>query len=123
MLLDHALYLNTLQDWMRVVSNDSKVFSVVNRRRGEKGYRLLQGDNLCSLFLSLIQQQVEKKNFLLFLVEQYLKNVTTEMIYISTNMIGSMCTCICVCAHMHTELIYVSLVFSSKTINTFCMYV
>lgn len=45
-----------------------------------------------------------KTTFLLFLVEQYLKNVTTEMIYISTNMIGSMCTCICVCAHMHTEM-------------------
>lgn len=66
MLLDHALYLNTLQDWMRVVSNDSKVLSVVNRRRGEKGYRLLQGDNLCSLFLSLIQQQVEKQPFCYF---------------------------------------------------------
>lgn len=37
------------------------------------------------------------------MVEQYLKNVTTETIYISTNMIGSMCTCICVCAHMHTN--------------------
>nr|KAG5709415.1 hypothetical protein BaRGS_029264 [Batillaria attramentaria] len=50
---------NKFKDWMRVVSNDSKVLSVVNRRRGEKGYRLLQGDNLRSLFLSLIQQQEE----------------------------------------------------------------
>jgi hypothetical protein len=46
------------KDWMRVVSNDSKILSVVNRRRGEKGYRLLQGDNLRSLLLSLIRQQV-----------------------------------------------------------------
>ena len=43
---------------MRVVSNDSKVLTVINRRRGEKGYRLLQGDNLRSLFLQLIQTQV-----------------------------------------------------------------
>ncbi|XP_076466624.1 dynein heavy chain domain-containing protein 1-like isoform X2 [Babylonia areolata] len=50
---------NKFKDWMRVVSNDSKVLSVVNRRRGEKGYRLLQGDNLRSLLLSLIQQQEE----------------------------------------------------------------
>ncbi|XP_025095393.1 dynein heavy chain domain-containing protein 1-like isoform X2 [Pomacea canaliculata] len=57
------------KDWMRVVSNDSKVLSVVNRRRGEKGYRLLQGDNLCSLFLSLIQQQDE----ILQDLEQYLE--------------------------------------------------
>lgn len=46
---------------MRVVSNDSKVLSVVNRRRGEKGYRLLQGDNLRSLFLSLTQQMVSEQ--------------------------------------------------------------
>ena len=52
-------YAAVLQDWMRVVSNDSKVLSVVNRRRGEKGYRLLQGDNLRSLLLSLILQQVD----------------------------------------------------------------
>ena len=52
-------YIAVLQDWMRVVSNDSKVLSVVNRRRGEKGYRLLQGDNLRSLLLSLILQQVD----------------------------------------------------------------
>ena len=52
-------YVAVLQDWMRVVSNDSKVLSVVNRRRGEKGYRLLQGDNLRSLLLSLILQQVD----------------------------------------------------------------
>ncbi|KAL8594105.1 hypothetical protein ACOMHN_000817 [Nucella lapillus] len=50
---------NKFKDWMRVVSNDSKVLSVVNRRRGEKGYRLLQGDNLRALLLSLIQQQEE----------------------------------------------------------------
>ncbi|KAH3716379.1 hypothetical protein DPMN_059101 [Dreissena polymorpha] len=44
---------------MRVVSNDSKVLTVINRRRGEKGYRLLQGDNLRSLFLTLIQMEVK----------------------------------------------------------------
>ena len=49
---------------MRVVSNDSKVLTVINRRRGEKGYRLLQGDNLRSLFLQLIQLQVVKDPFL-----------------------------------------------------------
>lgn len=43
---------------MRVVSNDSKVLTVINHRRGEKGYRLLQGDNLRGLFLQLIQMQV-----------------------------------------------------------------
>lgn len=44
---------------MRVVANDSKVLTVVNRKRGEKGYRLLQGDNLRTLFLGLIQLQEE----------------------------------------------------------------
>lgn len=44
---------------MRVVSNDSKVLTVVNRKRGEKGYRLLQGDNLRTLFLGLIQSKEE----------------------------------------------------------------
>jgi hypothetical protein len=48
-----------LQDWMRVVSNDSKVLTVVNRKRVEKGYRLLQGDNLRALFLTLIQSMEE----------------------------------------------------------------
>ncbi|KAK6166840.1 hypothetical protein SNE40_023452 [Patella caerulea] len=50
---------NKLKDWMRVVSLDSKVMSVVNHRRGSKGYRLLQGDNLRSLFLSIIQEEEE----------------------------------------------------------------
>ena len=59
-----SLCVALLQDWMRVVSNDSKVLSVVNRRRGEKGYRLLQGENLRSLLLSLVLQQV---NWVLFL--------------------------------------------------------
>ncbi|XP_035825634.1 dynein heavy chain domain-containing protein 1 [Aplysia californica] len=47
------------KDWMRVVSNDSKCLSVVNRRRGDKGYRLLQGDNLKALLLSLTREQEE----------------------------------------------------------------
>lgn len=45
---------------MRVVSLDSKVLTVINRQRGVKGYRLLQGDNLRSLFLELIWMQVAK---------------------------------------------------------------
>ncbi|XP_069111192.1 dynein heavy chain domain-containing protein 1-like isoform X2 [Argopecten irradians] len=47
------------KDWMRVVSNDSKILTVVHRKRGEKGYRLLQGDNLRALFLQLIESQEE----------------------------------------------------------------
>jgi len=43
---------------MRVVSNDSKVLTVINRQRGVKGYRLLQGDNLRGLFLELVRIQV-----------------------------------------------------------------
>lgn len=46
---------------MRVVSLDSKVMTVVHRKRGEKGYRLLQGDNLRALLLNLIQKQVNKE--------------------------------------------------------------
>ncbi|CAG5130198.1 unnamed protein product, partial [Candidula unifasciata] len=50
---------NKFKDWMRVVSNDSRCLSVVSRRRGDKGYRLLQGDNLRSLLLSIIKEQEE----------------------------------------------------------------
>ncbi|GFR96312.1 dynein heavy chain domain-containing protein 1-like, partial [Elysia marginata] len=50
---------NKFKDWMRVVSNDSKCLSVVNRRRGDKGYRLLQGDNLRSLLLTIMKEQEE----------------------------------------------------------------
>ena len=41
-----------------MLSNDSKCLSVVNRPRGTKGYRLLQGDNLKALLLSLTSEQV-----------------------------------------------------------------
>ncbi|KAL3832089.1 hypothetical protein ACJMK2_023767 [Sinanodonta woodiana] len=58
-----------VKDWMRVVSNDSKVLTVVNRRRGEKGYRLLQGDNLRSLFLQLTQQQEEILKYLMTMLD------------------------------------------------------
>ncbi|XP_060599368.1 dynein heavy chain domain-containing protein 1-like [Ruditapes philippinarum] len=57
------------KDWMRVVSNDSKVLTVINRRRGEKGYRLLQGDNLRALFLQLIQTQEEILKYLTSLMD------------------------------------------------------
>ncbi|KAK7008742.1 dynein heavy chain domain-containing protein 1, partial [Biomphalaria glabrata] len=50
---------NKFKDWMRVSSSDSKCMSVINRRRGEKGYRLLQGDNLRVLLQSLIKDQEE----------------------------------------------------------------
>ncbi|KAH9487912.1 hypothetical protein Btru_067436 [Bulinus truncatus] len=50
---------NKFKDWMRVSSSDSKCISVVNRRRGEKGYRLLQGDNLRTLLQTLIKEQEE----------------------------------------------------------------
>ncbi|CAL1542050.1 unnamed protein product, partial [Lymnaea stagnalis] len=50
---------NKFKDWMRVSSNDSKCMSVVNRRRGDRGYRLLQGDNLRTLLQSLIKEQEE----------------------------------------------------------------
>ncbi|KAJ8313858.1 hypothetical protein KUTeg_008419 [Tegillarca granosa] len=57
------------KDWMRVVSLDSKVMTVVHRKRGEKGYRLLQGDNLRALLLNLIQKQEEILKFLDELLE------------------------------------------------------
>ncbi|XP_048242736.1 dynein heavy chain domain-containing protein 1-like [Haliotis rufescens] len=50
---------NQFKDWMRVVSNDSSVMSVVGRKWGEKGYRFLQGNNLRSMLLSLIHTQEE----------------------------------------------------------------
>ncbi|XP_052798483.1 dynein heavy chain domain-containing protein 1-like isoform X5 [Mya arenaria] len=50
---------NKFKNWMQVVSNDSKVLTVINRRRGEKGYRLMQGDKLRADFLELIQKQEE----------------------------------------------------------------
>ncbi|ESP00380.1 hypothetical protein LOTGIDRAFT_173233 [Lottia gigantea] len=48
---------NKLKDWMRVVVQDNKVMSVVNHKRGSKGYRLLQGDYLRTLFLNIIAEE------------------------------------------------------------------
>ncbi|XP_062587861.1 dynein heavy chain domain-containing protein 1-like, partial [Saccostrea cucullata] len=57
------------KDWMRVVSNNSKVITVVGRKRGEKGFRLLQGDYLINMFLELNQKQEEILKFLRTLLE------------------------------------------------------
>ncbi|XP_056008158.1 dynein heavy chain domain-containing protein 1-like [Ostrea edulis] len=57
------------KDWMRVVSNNSKVMTVVGRKRGEKGFRLLQGDYLINMFLELNQKQEEILKFLRVLLE------------------------------------------------------
>ncbi|XP_078321880.1 dynein heavy chain domain-containing protein 1-like isoform X9 [Crassostrea virginica] len=57
------------KDWMRVVSNNSKVMTVVGRKRGEKGFRLLQGDFLINMFLELNQKQEEILKFLRGLLE------------------------------------------------------
>uniref|UniRef100_A0A8W8M9M4 AAA+ ATPase domain-containing protein n=1 Tax=Magallana gigas TaxID=29159 RepID=A0A8W8M9M4_MAGGI len=57
------------KDWMRVVSNNSKVMTVVGRKRGEKGFRLLQGDYLINMFLELNQKQEEILKYLRVLLE------------------------------------------------------
>ena len=40
------------------VSRDSKVLSVLAKRRGEKGYRELQGEALRSMLFSLLKEEV-----------------------------------------------------------------
>lgn len=40
------------------VSRDSKVLSVLAKKRGEKGYRELQGEALRSMLFSLLKEEV-----------------------------------------------------------------
>jgi hypothetical protein len=44
---------------MSTVADDPKVMSVVTKRRGEKGFKLLSGDVLKEMFKDLIQDQEE----------------------------------------------------------------
>lgn len=43
---------------MYCVSRDSKVLSVLPKKRGEKGYRELQGEVLRSMLYSLLKEEV-----------------------------------------------------------------
>lgn len=47
-----------IQDFMASVSRDPKVLSVLSKKRGEKGYRELQGENLRSMLFSLLKEEV-----------------------------------------------------------------
>ena len=43
---------------MASVSRDPKVLSVLSKKRGEKGCRELQGENLRSMLFSLLKEEV-----------------------------------------------------------------
>lgn len=47
-----------IQDFMASVSRDPKLLSVLSKKRGEKGYRELQGENLRSMLFSLLKEEV-----------------------------------------------------------------
>ncbi|XP_064648692.1 dynein axonemal heavy chain 6-like isoform X2 [Lineus longissimus] len=47
------------KDFMSAVADDPRVLSVVTKRRGEKGFKLLSGDVLKNMFSDLIQDQEE----------------------------------------------------------------
>lgn len=43
---------------MTAVLRDPRVLSVLEKKKGEKGYRELQGENLREMFFSLVAKQV-----------------------------------------------------------------
>ena len=47
-----------IQDIMKAVANDPKVLSILSKRKGQKGWRELQGDVLSDNLMQLIKQQV-----------------------------------------------------------------
>lgn len=46
------------QEIMKAIVADPKVLSILNKRKGQKGWRELQGDNLKDVLLSVIQTEV-----------------------------------------------------------------
>ena len=46
------------QDIMKAVANDPKVLSILSKRKGQKGWRELQGDVLRDNLMQLIKHQV-----------------------------------------------------------------
>ena len=50
---------------MAAVLKDSKVLSVLEKKRGDKGYRELQGDKLRELFVDVISKEVVIYSYLL----------------------------------------------------------
>ena len=54
------------------VSRDSKVLSVLAKKRGEKGYRELQGEALRSMLFSLLKEEVCDMYYRLVLQNQSL---------------------------------------------------
>jgi NADH:ubiquinone oxidoreductase subunit E len=57
---------------MQVISKDSKVVSVLQKSRGESGWRELQGETMRALLLDLIK--VEVSNVLFYIHQMSLKN-------------------------------------------------
>lgn len=51
---------------MQSVIKDSKVLSILAKKRGEKNYRELQGEALRSMLFSLLKHQVMTLKFALF---------------------------------------------------------
>ena len=49
-----------LQEVMAAVASDAKVLAMLTRQRGDKGYRLLQGERLRDLLIKLIAEEVSK---------------------------------------------------------------
>ena len=53
---------------MYSVSQDSKVLSVLAKKRGQKGYRELQGETLRSMLFSLLKEEV-RAGYIFFIVK------------------------------------------------------
>ena len=56
------------QEFIHVILKDSKVLSVLSRRRGEKGWREMQGEALRSLLLGVVRTEVGTNTVRLILV-------------------------------------------------------
>lgn len=59
-----------MKEIQRTVVSDPRVMSIVTHARGEKGYRLLQGENLIRTFMQLIRTQEE-------LIQAFSRNLAT----------------------------------------------
>ena len=53
--------ISIVQEYVQVILRDPKVMSVLSKRRGEKGWRELQGEALRTLFLGLIRAEVRQR--------------------------------------------------------------
>lgn len=53
---------------MKAIAGDPKILSILNQRKGHRGWRELQGDNLKETLLSMIKVEVVANSLNYFLV-------------------------------------------------------